>query len=65
MLQTKEQEKKKTGENANEIDKNNLPDKEFKEMIIRMVNKLESRIEKFRECFKRVRKCNKKTINIQ
>ena len=43
--------KKKTEKNSNEMEISNLPDKEFTEMVIKMPNKLESRIEEFREHF--------------
>lgn len=40
-----------------------MPNKEFKETVIRMLNKLESRTEKLREQFNRKReKCNKEPI---
>ena len=52
--------KKKLQKNSNEMEINNMPDKEFKEMVIRILNKLESRIGELRTLKKRVRKHNKK-----
>lgn len=39
-----------------------MPDREFKETVIRMLSKLESRIEECRENFKKVRKYNEEPI---
>ena len=50
MAQMNEQEKTPE-KNSNEMEISNLPDKEFTEMVIKMPNKLESRIEEFREHF--------------
>ena len=36
-----------------------MPDKVFKEMVVRILTRFESRIEELREHFNRVRKCNK------
>ena len=38
-------------ENSNETEISNLPNNEFTEMVIRMINKLENRIEEPREHF--------------
>lgn len=40
--------RKNSKENPNEMEISNLPDKEFKEILIKMLNKLENAIEKLR-----------------
>lgn len=40
-------------ENSNETEISNFPDKKFKETVIWMLNKLDNRIEKPREHFKK------------
>ena len=51
-------EPKKHSEKNNEIERNNLPDKEFKALVIRMLNELGKRIDEQSENF------NKKLVNI-
>lgn len=50
MSQMKEQ-LKNPEKNSNEMEITHLPDKELKEMVVRMLNKLKSRIQKLREHF--------------
>lgn len=51
MPQMKGQEKKTPETCPNGMEISNLPDKEFKEIVIRMLTKLlESRLEKLRKC---------------
>ena len=58
MFQVKEQDK--TAEkNLNEMEISNLPDKEFKEMVIKMLTKLGRRMEEHSENF------NKELENIR
>lgn len=54
--------KKRRKKNSNEREISNFPNKDFKEGVIRMLNKLRSRIEELREYFNRVRKCTKEPI---
>ena len=54
-----ERTKKTPKKNPNEIDICNLPDKELKEMIMRILNKLESTTEELRGPQQRHRKYNK------
>lgn len=53
-----QQQKHTEKKNSNEMVISNLTDKEFKEMVIRMFNTLESRIEELRE------NCNEELENI-
>ena len=39
MFKTIEQEKKSLGKNPNKTERNNLPNKEFRSMVIRKLNK--------------------------
>lgn len=55
MAQIKEQEYK-TQENSNETDIRNLSNKEFNKMVIKILNKVDSRIEELRELQQGVRK---------
>lgn len=51
--------KKKPEKNSNETEISHLPDKEFKKLVIMMLNPLESWIEGLKKHFKQVRKRNK------
>ena len=57
MLQKKEQEKEKTLEKElNETEISNMPDKEFKVIMINIFNGLEKRMEELSETFNNNRK---------
>ena len=53
MLQKKEQNNKRTLKNPNETEINNLPDKEFREVAIRMLTELGKRTDEHNENFKK------------
>ena len=49
MFQMKEQVKKNPAKTPNETEINNLPDKEFKALVVRIVVELRKRINKYNE----------------
>lgn len=61
MPQKKEQGKTPE-KKPNEMEISNVLDKEFKEMVIRILNKLKNTVEELREHFNRDRKCKKEPI---
>ena len=60
IFQMKEQDK--TPEELSKVETSNLPSKEFKVMIINMLNKLGTRMDEHSEKFNRVRK-HKEELN--
>ena len=55
MQQMKEQSKNKP-EQTNEVEIGSLPEKEFRVMIVKMMQNLGNRMEKIQETFKRTQK---------
>lgn len=61
MSQMKEQQQQQNPENSSETEITNLPDKKFREMVTRMLYKLEHTIDELRELQPRVGKFNKRS----